>query len=280
MEFLSAIEYAERDYKGAVNHVNHAKGLPLDETTQRQLYGLWCYVQKGPPPLTPPSPFSSPQQRLQFAAWSESASEVSCREEAMALYLRVVTEHDPEWRDHESSHEEANSSTDIPDHIKAQLQASGINLIESSSASSSSEDDEDEDEDEDDTTMNLVVPVVKNIFEAVRVGQRYAMFLPLHCNDVDPDTGVSVLSLAVDAEQADAVDAMLSSGADCLWRDEEDGSTALHCAALMGHVRICQALLRAGAKTDAIDDEGMTPLQVAEQEGHGAELLELLQQRR
>ena len=39
-------EYAMQDYKNAVEHINHAKGLVLNESIQRQLFGLWIYISQ------------------------------------------------------------------------------------------------------------------------------------------------------------------------------------------------------------------------------------------
>ena len=203
---------------------------------------------------------------------------------AMAAYVALVTQHDPTWRSDDSTAPEG--STTLPSHIKSQLKASGINVI------GSSEDEEGEEEDLSDSevdsdleagsavdkrTRAAVVPPVKSIFEAVRVGRRYGMYLPKQANACDPETKVSVLMMAVDSQQAEVVDALLQAGADVLWVDSEDGSTPLHCAALLGSERICRALLQAGANPLLKDEDGMTCVDIAQQE-HWVEGVQCMQE--
>ena len=55
------------------------------------------------------------------------------------------------------------------------------------------------------------------------------------------------------------------------------GWTALHCAAYTSHEKICGVLLAMGARLDAKDNNGATPLQLAQEQHSGnASLLELL----
>ena len=57
----------------------------------------------------------------------------------------------------------------------------------------------------------------------------------------------------------------------------KDGCTALHCAAINAHEKICGVLLAAGALLDAKDSSGFTPLQFAQlTHPENAALLELL----
>jgi ankyrin repeat protein len=61
--------------------------------------------------------------------------------------------------------------------------------------------------------------------------------------------------------------------------DARDGKqyTALHFAAVQGHARIVAILVEAGAAIDLINEDGDTPLQLAEHKGHGA-IVEYLRQ--
>ena len=59
--------------------------------------------------------------------------------------------------------------------------------------------------------------------------------------------------------------------------DNNNGSTALHCAAWYGRARVADVLLQANASTTAVDKYGRTPVQYAERSGHG-ELAERLRQ--
>lgn len=56
---------------------------------------------------------------------------------------------------------------------------------------------------------------------------------------------------------------LLKSGADLTYRYEEDGTTPLHQAALLGDIDILQALLQAGASVDDEDRAGATALHYA-----------------
>ena len=59
--------------------------------------------------------------------------------------------------------------------------------------------------------------------------------------------------------------------------DNYYGNTALHYAAGKGRARVADVLLQANASTTAVDQDGRTPVQYAEQYGHG-ELAERLRQ--
>ena len=48
----------------------------------------------------------------------------------------------------------------------------------------------------------------------------------------------------------------------------DNGATALHHAALMGHFKIAQLLIADGADLQARDHQGRTPLMVARASGH------------
>jgi len=272
MEFLSPEEYAMRDFAAAVEHLNHAKGQVLPENIQRQLFSIWSRVTQGPPPSGPPPSSLDAAKRAQFVAWQDTTGLYKTKLEASTAYVELVTRHDPLWRE-DGSEEKKN----IPTHIKAQLKHSGIRVVVSSSSSSSeSLSDSEEDSETKTTKTTTVVAPVKSIFEAVRAGRRYTMFLPKEANAIDPDTASSVLMIAVDSEQVGAVAALLAAGSDVHWVDPEDGSTVLHCAALLGSLPIVQLLLNAGADPLFKDSDGLTCIDVAEQE-HLANIVEVLQ---
>ena len=272
MEFLSPEEYAMRDFAAAVEHLNHAKGQVLPENIQRQLFSIWSRVTQGPPPSGPPPSSLDAAKRAQFVAWQDTTGLYKTKLEASTAYVELVTRHDPLWRE-DGSQEKKN----IPTHIKAQLKHSGIRVVVSSSSSSSeSLSDSEEDLETKTTKTTTVVAPVKSIFEAVRAGRRYTMFLPKEANAIDPDTASSVLMIAVDSEQVGAVAALLAAGSDVHWVDPEDGSTVLHCAALLGSLPIVQLLLNAGADPLFKDSDGLTCIDVAEQE-HLANIVEVLQ---
>jgi len=270
MEFLSPEEYAMRDFAAAVEHLNHAKGQVLPENIQRQLFSIWSRVTQGPPPSGPPPSSLDAAKRAQFVAWQDTTGLYKTKLEASTAYVELVTRHYPLWRE-DGSQEKKN----IPTHIKAQLKHSGIRVVVSSSSSDRDSDSEEDDETKTTKTTTVVAPV-KSIFEAVRAGRRYTMFLPKEANAIDPDTASSVLMIAVDSEQVGAVAALLAAGSDVHWVDPEDGSTVLHCAALLGSLPIVQLLLNAGADPLFKDSDGLTCIDVAEQE-HLANIVEVLQ---
>ena len=270
MEFLSPEEYAMRDFAAAVEHLNHAKGQVLPENIQRQLFSIWSRVTQGPPPSGPPPSSLDAAKRAQFVAWQDTTGLYKTKLEASTAYVELVTRHDPLWREDGSQEKK-----DIPTHIKAQLKHSGIRVVVSSSSSDGNSDSEEDDETKTTKTTTVVAPV-KSIFEAVRAGRRYTMFLPKEANAIDPDTASSVLMIAVDSEQVGAVAALLAAGSDVHWVDPEDGSTVLHCAALLGSLPIVQLLLNAGADPLFKDSDGLTCIDVAEQE-HLANIVEVLQ---
>ena len=83
-----------------------------------------------------------------------------------------------------------------------------------------------------------------------------------------PDEGLdnrSMLGLAAYYGLPRTVRAMIAAGADVNLRDNR-GRTALFDAASQGHLAVARELLRAGARTDLTDCDGLTPLEVVRQE--------------
>lgn len=268
-------EYAMQDYKNAVEHINHAKGLVLNESIQRQLFGLWIYIsQKSQPTIKVLKGKDKESKELQLQVWIETAKLYDSKIKAMADYVNIVTRNDPDWRRTEQKNEP------VPEHIKSQLKNSGINIVDSSSDNNSESDDSLSDSDQDEEALShsktksvvakkKVIQSVTSIFQAARIGSsRISMFLPTGANDIDHQTGVSVLMTAVDAEQEEMVNCLLTHGAEVNWIDPQDGSTALHCATLLGSTKICLLLIKFGGKLDIKDNDGMTPKDIALEEKH------------
>jgi len=108
---------------------------------------------------------------------------------------------------------------------------------------------------------------------------RLAKFLITHGAHTDTDTGEASPALlsaaATDADDPAGVELLLKHKARANSRDAH-GRSALHEAALHGHVGIIQTLLAAGAEVDASDHNGRTPLLDAVRGGHLAALNALI----
>ena len=63
------------------------------------------------------------------------------------------------------------------------------------------------------------------------------------------------------------VEALLDKGANVNATEKRYGRTPLHLASLEGHIEVVNALLGRGANVQATDGEGMTPADLAEDEG-------------
>ena len=68
-----------------------------------------------------------------------------------------------------------------------------------------------------------------------------------------------------DRNPAEAVKMLIKAGADPNAWSWPDNSPPIHKAVALGNIEVIQALADAGAKLDAIDNDGQTPLQIAEQ---------------
>jgi ankyrin repeat protein len=80
--------------------------------------------------------------------------------------------------------------------------------------------------------------------------------------------GWTPLMRAVAGGHPDAVDTLLADPRVNPDRAQESGATALHIAAGMGYGRIVEQLLADGADPVIADQEGRTPREVAENQGH------------
>ncbi|HRI72740.1 MAG TPA: ankyrin repeat domain-containing protein, partial [Polyangium sp.] len=83
----------------------------------------------------------------------------------------------------------------------------------------------------------------------------------------------------VDPGAAKAINLLLDAGAKINAVDDE-GDTPLHEAARLGSVRGAQALLARGAKTNAKNNAGETPLSIAKASDHRRPVLKILERGR
>lgn len=91
-----------------------------------------------------------------------------------------------------------------------------------------------------------------------------------HVTDINAagSDGRTVLHRAAYFDQTASIDALVEAGANTEARDRHIGWTPLHGAAAEGSSNAIVALLRHGAKKDALDWHGRSPLHLATQEGH------------
>jgi len=75
--------------------------------------------------------------------------------------------------------------------------------------------------------------------------------------------------------ETNLVQLLLRNRADPNRREKQNRGTPLHVACFQGHIEVCRQLLKAGAKVNLRDNEGLTPLFHAKDQGHG-ELMKLL----
>ena len=88
--------------------------------------------------------------------------------------------------------------------------------------------------------------------------------------------GFTPLLAAAQNGHTDICGLLLAHGSDVNEMDPDTKSTALHDAALRGHVALVEALLSWGAAVDKLNHWGSTPLHLACQEGHLPCVLALL----
>jgi ankyrin repeat protein len=103
--------------------------------------------------------------------------------------------------------------------------------------------------------------------DATADGWDKLMDLPrTHALVVDSGGAGALLRAASAQGSADLVDALISLGVS-LFVADEDANTALHCAATAGHVKICRALVAAGADSSIYNKRLQAANQVAQSNG-------------
>ena len=211
----------------------------MPEDVQRRLYGLHCCATRGKAPAKPPAmTVGDDALRAQYDAWRDASDATATPTEAMHEYVDLVTAYCPKFGDDPDDQDEATLNT-----LKDQLASSGFREA---------------------ARPDDAPPL--DVFEAARSGAEVlARFLPDGAAEVDEE-GLSALIHAVDAEQLEAVEALLDAGADVDGGDAE-GSAPLHYAALLGAEGLCELLKERGASLTLQNDDGMTAADVAADEG-------------
>lgn len=120
---------------------------------------------------------------------------------------------------------------------------------------------------------------VEALLRAAEAGDGEALDALLR-EGVSPDAldsrGRAALCVAVEAGNLPCVLDLLAAGAKVDARAHRSfGGTALHCAARLGNLNIANALIRGGARLDALDTTGSSPLHVAAHSGR-PEMVSLL----
>jgi ankyrin repeat protein len=87
--------------------------------------------------------------------------------------------------------------------------------------------------------------------------------------EINFNANEALLWAAAEDHEGDMVQLLLGKGA-AVDAADEDGWTALHCAALNGHEATVRLLLEKGAAVDAADEGGWTALRWAARNGHEA----------
>lgn len=88
-------------------------------------------------------------------------------------------------------------------------------------------------------------------------------------NTIDPNTGMSALTLAVQNGHHDVVRKLCKgASAEDIHREDAQGNSALLLAARLGKCKVAQCLLEAGARSDHANAHGDTALMLAARHGH------------
>lgn len=108
----------------------------------------------------------------------------------------------------------------------------------------------------------------ENPFIAVLTNNREALKASLangevNLNQLDPQTGASILTLASINGDGQIAEVLLEAGADANLTNR-DGGTPLHAAVFFGKEGIVKALLAHGADKDAMNNDGATALDLAD----------------
>lgn len=89
-----------------------------------------------------------------------------------------------------------------------------------------------------------------------------------HANINAISIGGTPLQIAVELNREGIAKILLENGADVNLASPEDGATPLHVAVKNNNLSIVIALLDKGANQDAIDNQGLTPLDIAKESNH------------
>ncbi|TGJ79940.1 hypothetical protein E0Z10_g8825 [Xylaria hypoxylon] len=95
-------------------------------------------------------------------------------------------------------------------------------------------------------------------------------------NLCDPQTGNTPIHLAIQKENFEVLQSMLSNIPHVEQKDSTTGSTPMHLAATTRNKRLCAILLEKGAEVDVIDQRSRTPLHRCQGSSGGVQVAELI----
>lgn len=242
------MEQVQQNFEQAVGMVSSGQLGKVSQDEQLELYALYSVVKKGAAPVDGPSVFLDPVGFAKWTAWS--TLKYMEKDEAMHKYAHLVET---------ISNAEMDSSKPENGYSKGTETVEGFG-----SKASTGFDISDETEKEADGETN--VESKQDICYWAALGNvdevQKCLALKLVSPNFRDTEGLTPLMRAVDRNETNVVDFLVSSGADLNLIDTE-GQTALHYAAYCDHAELAGLLVMHGASVEVKDQEGMTPIGAA-----------------
>ena len=218
-------------FEKAAEHLKSIVGS-VDTSQLLELYSYYKQATEGPCNIPKPSWYEM-QAKQKWQAW-QSLGDMS-REDAMANYVRLISEIDPAWTNENSNYESGRTG-----------------WVSVSCLSNTDEYLDDKD---------------KTIFDWVKEGnaEKVYEFARKSSNDsnVTDSEGMGLIHWAADRGNLDILKCLVKDLTANVDLKDGDGQTALHYAASCGHEDIVKFLLDNGADPSVSDTDGMLPVDVA-----------------